>query len=112
MKKNTYFFKLILLVLISFFNFSEARLYFLHVPKTGGTTLRLLLESQLSTQEIYPYRNTRFQVGPVNEDLVSGHFPYWFCKNLDNDFDEAFKVTVLRDPIERYLSFLRAKKKA
>jgi len=112
MKKISYLFTIILLFVMYFSNSLEARLYFLHVPKTGGTTLRLLLESQLSTQEIYPYRNTRSKVGPVKENLVSGHFPYWFCKNLDDHFEEAFKVTVLRDPVERYLSFLRAKKKA
>lgn len=93
-------------------SYLEARLYFLHVPKTGGTTLRLLLASQLSAEEIYPYRNTRSKVGPVKEELVSGHFPYWFCKNLDSHFEESFKITILREPVERYLSFLRAKKKA
>jgi hypothetical protein len=90
----------------------EARIYFLHVPKTGGTTLRHLLESQLSTHEIYPYRSIQSGLALVKEELVSGHFPYWFCKSLDDDFQSAFKITVLRDPIERYLSFLRAKKQS
>jgi hypothetical protein len=90
----------------------EARLYFLHIPKTGGTTLRLLLEQELSSDEIYPFRNSKSAKSPVQEELVSGHFLYAFCKKLDPNFDQAFKVTILRDPIERYLSFLRAKKKA
>lgn len=107
--------KTIFINLLFIFVFScglEGRLYFLHIPKTGGTTLRLLLESQLAAQEIFPFRNTRSEVGLVKENLVSGHFPYWFCRNLDDQFDDAFKVTILRDPVERYLSFLRAKKKA
>jgi hypothetical protein len=84
----------------------------MHVPKTGGTTLRLLLEMQLSEDELYPYRNCATAKYPITEKLASGHLPYWLCQNLDPHFQEAFKVTILRDPLERYLSFLRAKKKA
>ena len=110
-----YLLKFFIFVVLSEVLFSgslEARLYFMHVPKTGGTTLRFLLELQLSSDEIYPFRNCKSAAGPVTENLVSGHFPYWFCKNLDDDFEDAFKVTILRDPVDRYLSFLRAKKKA
>lgn len=89
----------------------SARVYFLHVPKTGGTTVRLLLEMQLQMEEIYPFRNRVTAQYPVEQSLVSGHFPYWFCQELDERFHEAFKITILRDPIERYLSFLRSKKK-
>jgi hypothetical protein len=71
----------------------------------------MLLESQVNSQEIYPYHNIKSKVESVKESLVFGHFPYWFCKNIDDQFDEAFKITVLREPTERYLSFLRAKKK-
>ena len=81
----------------------EGRLYFIHVPKTGGTTLRLLLEMQLNEEEIYPYRNCETAKDPISEKLVSGHLPCWLCQNLDPQFQEAFKVTILRDPIERYL---------
>ncbi|MEI8365606.1 MAG: sulfotransferase family 2 domain-containing protein [Parachlamydiaceae bacterium] len=105
-----------LLIFLSFFcapfpNELDARLYFMHVPKTGGTTLRLLLELQLDANEIYPVRNAKQAKVPIKQDLISGHFPYWFCKQSDENFEEAFKVTILRDPIERYLSFLRAKKR-
>ncbi len=88
----------------------ESRLYFVHIPKTAGTTLRTLLEMQVSAEEIYPYRNRKTAKAPVVQELVSGHLPYWLCKDLDPDFEAAFKVTILRDPVERYLSFLRAKK--
>lgn len=90
----------------------DARIYFLHVPKTGGTTMRLLLEQQLATSEIYPHRNQKTAKDPVTQELVSAHLPYWFCKKLDDTFDQAFKVTILREPVERYLSFLRSKLKA
>ena len=100
------------LILLLIFCFSlEARLYFIHIPKTAGTTLRQLLEMQLDSGEIYPYKNHMQAKGSVDHELVSGHFPFWFCEKLDPDFDRSFKVTILRDPVERYLSFLRAKKR-
>lgn len=89
----------------------DARLYFLHIPKTAGTSLRLMLELQVSAGEIYPYRNQSKAKGAVTQELVSGHFSYEFCKRLDPNFEEAFKVTTLRDPVERYLSLLRFKKR-
>lgn len=110
--KHWYFLVFLALIGVHFPNRLEARLYFIHIQKTGGTSLRLLLESQLSTEEIYPFRNNRQVDGPVKHELVSGHFSYWFCKKLDKNFEEAFKVTILRDPVERYLSFLRARKKS
>jgi hypothetical protein len=89
----------------------EARLYFIHVPKTAGTTLRLMLEMQVAADEIYPYRHLTKAMEPVHHDLVSGHLFYELCKKLDPDFNNAFKVTTLREPVERYLSFLRAVKR-
>lgn len=89
----------------------EARLYFIHVPKTGGTTLRYLLEMQVGMDEIYPYRNEKDARESIHHELISGHLPSWLCAQLDPDFEKSFKVTILRDPIERYLSFLRAKKR-
>lgn len=89
---------------------AATRVYFLHIPKTAGTTLRLMLEAQLHEKEIYPYRNQRHPRIPVTHELVSGHFPYWLCKKMDPEFDHAFKITILREPVERYLSYLRAKK--
>ena len=91
---------------------SHARVYFIHIPKTAGTTMRSILEQQLEEAVIYPRRNHFQPSVPVRQELVSGHFPYWFCKRLDPEFENAFKITILRDPVERYLSFLRAKKRS
>jgi hypothetical protein len=94
-----------------FFEHKPKRFYFIHIPKTGGTSLHTLLENQIDLHDLYPPR--RFQKANIllDHQLVSGHFPYWFCKEFDKEFNRAFKVTILRDPIERYLSSLRYQKK-
>lgn len=103
--------KIITFLCALFIHFTlEARIYFIHIPKTAGTTLRYLLAMQVEAHEIYPYHNQRDAKELIHHALVLGHLPYWLCAKLDPDFEKAFKITVLRDPIERYLSFLRAKK--
>jgi hypothetical protein len=89
----------------------QQRFYFIHIPKTGGTSLHALLENQVDLQELYPPRRFQKANQPPDHQLVSGHFPYWFCKKIDKEFDQAFKVTILRDPVERYLSFLRYRRR-
>jgi Sulfotransferase family len=86
------------------------RLYFIHIPKTGGTSLHTLLENQIDLADLYPPRHFGKINQQVHHQLVSGHIPYWFCKQLDPEFDRTFKVTILRNPIERYLSALRYRK--
>lgn len=108
----SYFIKTIFLsFILNICTLAEAKLYFFHIQKTAGTTLRLLLEMQVAQDEIYPYRNRLQAKDPMKEHLISGHFPYWLCKTLDPHFEQAFKITILRDPVERYLSYLRARKK-
>ena len=94
-----------------FFGYKPKRFYFIHIPKTGGTSLHALLENQVDLNDLYPPRRFQKANQPLDHQLVSGHFPYWFCKELDKEFNRAFKVTILRDPVERYLSFLRYRKK-
>jgi len=94
-----------------FFSYKPKRFYFIHIPKTGGTSLHALLENQVDLHDLYPPRRFQKADQPLDHQLVSGHFPYWFCKEFDKEFNRAFKVTILRNPVERYLSFLRYRKK-
>lgn len=89
----------------------HGRVYFIHIPKTGGTSLHAVLENSIHLKEIYPARQVIRASMSVNHKLVSGHFPYSFCQTLDDSFQSSFKITILRNPIERFLSHLRYKKK-
>jgi hypothetical protein len=83
-------------------------LLFLHIPKTGGTSLSAILENYFSVQDV-----SRHLIGSearlvtsrsqVPGRLVMGHFAHNLWELFDHDNDWAF-VTVLRHPIERYIS--------
>jgi hypothetical protein len=95
---------------------------FVHIPKTGGTSIRNSLELALKNHLILrdygdhpttsPELRTlqaangivqrfRERVGTRGNLLLSGHFPafrYW------NDFNAESFITILRNPIDRVLS--------
>jgi len=111
------------LLLILFFGVSEARIKFIHIPKTGGSTIHEVLSRYFYEKEIYPYRRTNAAISvnakgkaesmpSINHELVSGHFPYWFMEEKDNDRKNSFTFTVLRDPVERVFSHYRFRKRA
>ena len=96
------------------------RICFLHIPKTGGLTVRALLESRYVQNEIYAHtdagqlaRNTYDanvmssvlkNFPPIREPLAIGHFPFWFFQNKDPHFQTSFLFTVLREPVDRAIS--------
>ena len=101
---------------------SFARIHFLHIPKTGGTTMHTLLEKRFAPEDFYPLHGvldmpTRmlFNNGqdvidacnacpPIREKISWGHFPFWFLRDKDPEFDSSFCFTILRDPVERVIS--------
>lgn len=97
---------------------SKAELTFLHIPKTAGVTLHTLLAPNFKGNEIYlnriivrPRRLSKMPQHRIDfiysHPFVSGHLPFWAHKKNDPHFDERYIVTVLRDPVERVLSFWR-----
>lgn len=83
----------------------DRKLVFLHIPKTGGTTLHHHFSRHFAPEEICPERFSNLAAIPPERmaryRYFSGHF----------NFDELhlipgprYVVTVLRDPIERILS--------
>lgn len=83
--------------------------YFLHIPKTAGTSLRNIIEAQFPPDRINDEYNsmTRMIRKPAEEfnryHLIRGHFTY----NLVDRFPVFPRVlTMLRHPVERTISHL------
>ena len=97
------------------------RFFFVHMQKTGGVSLYMRLQREFGEEAVYPapsdgdpeavmpqlfpnilerqWRSRRDEIR-----VVTGHFPLCTTELLDAEFT-AF--TVLRDPVERTLSYLR-----
>lgn len=83
------------------------RVAFLHIPKTAGQSVHHSLISLFNQDEICPARtNKELYTYTINElakyNLFSGHLD-WSVIRLTGNFDYVF--TVLRDPLDRILSF-------
>ena len=86
----------------------NSRLFFVHIPKTGGTTLSEILDQHFEPSEIFPY--TQWQDVPEDMPIESlakfslyrGHFLKASLETLLPS--EVSTLTVLRDPIERIFS--------
>jgi Sulfotransferase family len=104
----------------------ERPVFFVHVMKTGGTTLFRNLRGNFELDELYPYRHLDIQFDGPRVDVqhhlsvpyllglaperhsrirvYTGHFPFVATELLGGPFTT---VTLLRDPIERTISLLR-----
>lgn len=81
-------------------------LFFLHIPKTAGTTLIQYLDMKFSRGKIFRYRNHDdvYSLSPVqfnNYNLIRAHIGYELVDYLPK-FPQI--VTFLRNPIERTIS--------
>jgi hypothetical protein len=83
--------------------------YFYHIPKTGGMSLRSFLADQYSLDERCPARNWS-ELARTPRDLLSGYSLVYghFSANLRELLPFGVKTfTFLRDPIERTISAIR-----
>jgi len=96
-----------------------ARYFFCHLQKTGGTAMFQRLREHFGRDGVYPQPDDQFTIeGVLDVDhvvrrfaeerdrirVVTGHFPLCTVDLLGVPFT---CFTVLRDPVERTLSFLR-----
>jgi Galactose-3-O-sulfotransferase len=94
---------------------SPRRLIYLHVPKTGGTTLRGVIERQYGLEAVFKvdgydlvasiqrYRNLSENARAEIKAFV-GHMPFGWHDILD---ESAVYVTLLRHPVGRIVSHYR-----
>jgi Sulfotransferase family len=99
----------------------DEKFFFVHVMKTGGSTLRAHMRANFERDEVYPWErldrdlilaNTQIDyltaLSPERRDRIrvfTGHFPFVAVELLGVD---AITLTILRDPVERTISYLRA----
>ena len=86
---------------------SAEHLIFLHIPKTAGQSVHAFLERLFGAVQISPARVNHhlaaMTVAEIRRHRVhSGHFDWSLLDCLP---DPKFSFTVLRDPLERVLSF-------
>lgn len=82
--------------------------YFLHIPKTGGTSLTDILDQQYPAGAVLPFQtwSSLIMAWPVDVSkiqLVRGHFGYGIRHLLRPH--ELRYMTMLRNPVERVISF-------
>lgn len=83
------------------------RLVFLHIPKTAGQSVHNYLVDAFGKDQVFPFRvNSQINdFGLLAEDgyrVYSGHFDWSVMEQLPG---EKIYFTVLRNPIDRILSF-------
>lgn len=88
-------------------------LFFLHIPKTAGTTMNTIMRSNFGKSSIIhlnkPYQHAeslreQWSVKGSRARLVSGHFPYGIHEHIDV---EPAYFAVIRNPYERVYSFYK-----
>ncbi len=96
------------------------RFFFAHVQKAAGTSLFVQLQREFDRPQIYPdpsdevpgpapilfvsHLRERYRARRDEIRVVTGHFPLRTGELLGDDFAT---MTVVREPVERTLSFLR-----
>lgn len=84
-------------------------LAFIHLHKTGGTTLHSLLAPHFPAQRICPERFEYLHLYSPAQlaefDFFSGHFDYFSTRFIPRR--RVFRVSIFRDPTDRLISWYR-----
>jgi hypothetical protein len=84
---------------------------YIHIPKTGGSTLQGIINRQYKNKEIFNVRNDRETKNYIelNEEqkkqikILKGHMAFGHHKSFPNPNDVSY-FTLLRDPVKRVIS--------
>ncbi|MDM5453433.1 sulfotransferase family 2 domain-containing protein [Peribacillus simplex] len=83
---------------------------FMHVPKTGGTTLSEILRKQYEVNEIFDHDSYEYKIKKVDQleeeekkkiKAVAGHYYYGIHQHFSKPSNY---FTMLRDPVDRVIS--------
>ena len=93
-------------------NSADSILIFVHIPKTGGTTLRWVLEDQFSVRATLRYYPFAHQISQNDIEALIAQRPQQFrlfCGHVEYGFFHHFQpparhITLLREPISRSIS--------
>lgn len=101
----------------------DQKFFFIHVMKTAGWTLRKHMRANFEEDELFPSERLDADLMKANVELdyltalpvsrrariraYAGHFPFVAVELLG---EKVTTITILRDPVERTLSFLRRRK--
>lgn len=78
-------------------------LIFSHIPKTAGTTIRRVIDSQYDKQKIirFPQLDKLSEEELERADVLYGHCRFGVHRRFNKSFSY---ITMLRDPVERIIS--------
>ena len=91
---------------------SDRILFFLHIPKTAGSTLHKIIEKQYPSHEVFtiPGANPHKQVDKIKQwddshkeriRVIKGHMNFGLHESMDK---QPTYITILRHPIDRAIS--------
>ena len=93
-------------------NNSDKSIFFMHIPKCGGTTIDHIFVKLFSILKNYNFKRFKHseeikknklsinEIDYSKKHFISGHLNYDFCNNLNN----IYKCCIVRDPISRVIS--------
>ena len=93
-------------------NVLDRPIYFMHIPKSGGTTIDHIFSKLFSILKNYNFKRFKYteenkknklimsEIDFSKKYFISGHLDYDFCNNFSN----VYKCSVVRDPISRVIS--------
>jgi hypothetical protein len=95
---------------VNMISFEPPPVYFLHIPKTGGTSLAFILRTTYRKRRQLPIEAMSWMVNiPMSQDLLK-QFTCYICHFGASLFTllekDVATVTMLRDPFERVVSDL------